>query len=88
MKDKIKFPWVLWFSISKRKQWFSYWWRTRGANYVEFQVWIFRITIGMPWINDVLLQHIKDYGDLRNAKKTNKLNLHSWFSFQIGKYKQ
>jgi hypothetical protein len=82
------FPWVFWIHIKRRPQWFSYWWKTRGANYIEFQVWIFRISIGMPWLKYVLEGQLRDYKTLRFAKETNDGNQKMKFSFLIGKYKQ
>lgn len=83
---KKKFPWVFWVNISIRKDWFSYWWKSRGSNCLNLQVWIFSISIGRPWINHVLEDKIKDFGSLDSAKKVNDNNLTAPISFQIGKY--
>lgn len=46
-KTTVKLKWVFWFRVEK--------WRTdfrtkiRGANYIEFWLYFFRISIGMPW---------------------------------------
>jgi hypothetical protein len=79
------FPWVFYVDIRKRK-WFSYYWSTRGANFKEFQIFIFKITIGMPWKKSVLNSKINDYGNLKSAKNTNDANLKRRFSFQLGNY--
>lgn len=83
----IGFPWVFWISIDIRKNWFSYWYKSRGSNAIEFQVWIFRISIGRPWIKRVLLGQLRDYNSLEYTKETNNNNLNNPFSFQIGSYK-
>lgn len=68
-------PWVFWMHISIRRDWFSYWWSTRGANFVEFQVWIFCISIGRPWLKSVIESKIHQYGSAYSIKKTNEENL-------------
>lgn len=82
---KSKFAWVFWLSISVRKQWFSYWWRTRGANFSEYQIWIFRITVGRPWIQDYIHSIRKNYSSLDHIRDTNRENLKRPFTFLIGK---
>ena len=86
MDETIKnFPWVFWFNISLRPDWFSYWWKTRGANFLEYQIWIFKISIGRPWKEHVLLGYLNDYNNLKIPEKTNEANLNPLFSFKIGK---
>lgn len=72
-------PWVFWFDISIRKKWFSNYWTTRGANFFEMQLWIFKISIGRPWIKS-------EHFGYDHVKKANKDNLRAPFSFLIGKY--
>jgi len=81
---KLNHPFVFWLKISIRKTWFSYWWKTRGANFLEFQVWIFRISIGMPWYQGYLDSVKKDYGSLNTIEESNKGNLKHWLSIKIG----
>jgi len=85
MKTK-NYPWVLRLSISIRKDWFSYWWKTRGSNYLEMQIWIFRINIGMPWLPYVLEGKIRDYGSLDDARRTNDSFIKNGIGVLIGKY--
>lgn len=80
------FPWVLWLNITIRRNWFTNLWYTRGSNFFEAQVWIFKISIGMPWIKDVLVGKIRDYGSLKTAKETNEGILKNTKSIQIGNY--
>lgn len=82
-----RFPWVFWLNIKIRRKWFSYFWKTRGTNFLEIQFFIFYISIGMPWKECVLESHIKDYGTLDSIKNTNIGHLKRFFTFQIGKYK-
>jgi hypothetical protein len=78
-----KFPWVIWFKVSIRRKWFSYWWKTRGANFLELQVWIFKISIGMPWAADAVHRFRKDYGSHDHIRETNRCNAIPFFSFKI-----
>ena len=70
MKTTKKTNWVFWFKISIRRKWFSYWWSTRGANFKEYQIWIFKISIGQPWLHDVIEQETKGHAD--NVNSDNK----------------
>lgn len=83
----VDFPWVFWISFSYRPQWFSKWWRTRGANYVEYQVWLFRITIGRPWFDGAAFGSRRDYGSYNQMRETNENNLRQPFSFLVGSRK-
>lgn len=88
MSNTSKLPWVFWISIRIRRKWFSYWWKTRGANFIEFQVWIFKITIGRPWHKDAVHRFRKDYGTHNHIREVNRDNLKYWFSIPIGKHKK
>jgi hypothetical protein len=81
--ETANYPWVFWIDISYRPKWFKWFWSTRGANYIEFQVIIFRISIGMPWIKDVVSANQRDFGSAKCIHKTNKDNLRNRFSFLI-----
>jgi hypothetical protein len=78
------FPWIFWLRVSIRKHWFSYMWSTRGANFIEFQFWIFRISIGRPWKHAYLNQE----NIIPHLKLTNDVNFKSKTAFQIGNYKK
>ena len=84
-EDVIKYPWVFSFRIKIRRDWFSYWWKTRGANFVEFQVWIFNITIGRPWHENPRIYY-NEQKQLEHMKKTNEANLKAKFTFLVGSY--
>ena len=83
-----KMPWVFWFRISIRRKWFSYWWHTRGANYYELQVWIFKISIGRPWFIGAVYQNRKDYGSLNHIRQTNADNLKAPFTILMNREKK
>lgn len=51
------YPWVFWINISYRPKWFKMFWKTRGANYIEYQVLILKITIGRPWFKGSVDAH-------------------------------
>ena len=87
MDKKSKFPWVFWLSISWRPNWFKYFWSTRGANFYELQIWKFKVSIGRPWILDVIHNYRKDYGTLNHVRETNRLNLKRKASLLIGNKK-
>jgi hypothetical protein len=78
-----KLPWVFWISISIRLKWFKCFWKTRGSNYVEYQVLIFKISIGRPWLMDAVHSHRKNYSSHDYIRDTNKANLKQPFSFLI-----
>jgi len=82
-------PWILRLNVEIRKDWFSYWWSTRGANFKEFQIWIFKISIGMPWKEIAVKSKLRDYGNLSSIKQTNDgmINNLTW-AFQIGSYEK
>lgn len=64
----------------------SYWWSTRGANFVEYQVWKFRITVGRPWHPDAIAQKLRDDGSLTSCMDVNTYTLANTFSLPIGSY--
>ena len=75
MRNKMKKPsWVFWLNISIRKHWFSKWWKSRGANSIDIQVWIFHINIGLPWHKNVLRYELEMFGNYDNLEKTNRIN--------------
>lgn len=81
-------PWVFYIDIKIRKNWFSYWWKTRGSNALEIQIWIFCITIGMPWHYSVVRYYLRLYGGLNQLKLSNDSFTKKRFSLLIGKYKE
>lgn len=81
-----RLPWVLYISIKVRRNWFSYWWSTRGSNFKEVQIWIFQINIGMPWNENALKSKVRDYGSLEGVKKINDEHLKRKWTWQIGTY--
>lgn len=80
-KELANYPWVFWFQVSYRPKWFSYNWRTRGANFIEVQLWVFKISIGRPWLKSPVDAHVRDYGSAKYVHNTNQDNLKQRFSF-------
>ncbi len=80
MKKTAKIDWVFWLTIRFRPNWFKLFWSTRGSNYMEFQILIFVVSIGMPWLNSTMIY--PNYLD-ENINTINKNNLQSKFSFLI-----
>lgn len=73
-KMNIKVPWVFYISIRQR-EWFSKFWKTRGANFIEFQLFRLQINIGLPWKKIVVISHLRDYNSIKSILETNKANL-------------
>ena len=80
-KELANYPWVFWFQVSYRPKWFSYNWRARGANFIEVQLWVFKISIGRPWLKSPVDAHVRDYGSAKYVHNTNQDNLKQRFSF-------
>jgi hypothetical protein len=80
-REYANYPWVFWVRISYRPKWFSRRWSTRGANFKEIQLWVFKISIGRPWLKGPIEAHIRDYGSTQYVHDTNKQNLKPFFSF-------
>jgi hypothetical protein len=86
--DISKFPWIAWFRIEIRKDWFCFFFKTRGSNFLEFQIWIFKISIGMPWKKHVLEYWYQHNKLMKHQIKTNQNMYYSpMITFQIGEYK-
>lgn len=84
MKQELaNYPWVFWLKISYRPKWFSKWWKTRGSNAVEYQVWVFKISIGQPWLKCAVDAHQSSYGSAMYVHKCNKENLKMPLSFKM-----
>ena len=86
--DIDNFPWIAWLRIEIRRNWFCFFSKTRGSNFMEYQIWIFKISIGMPWKKHVL-NYWHQYDRLmRQPIETNQNMFHSpMITFQIGEYK-
>lgn len=80
-KELANYPWVFWIAIRWRPKWFKFYWKTRGANYIDIQWWKFHISIGRPWLKTVVDAHSRDYGSAKYVHDTNKQNLKPLFSF-------
>jgi len=76
---------VFWITFEKR-QWFSKLWKTRGANFMNIQIFGLMISIGLPWKNVYINVHNRDYRTLKHLKTTNDANLAK--GILIGSYKK
>ncbi len=83
MSKQTKVTWVFWINLSIRKNWFKFFWKTRGANYLEVQLWIFKLSIGLPWHKEVVKAQIRDYGHTRSLELSNLSNSVSPYSFWL-----
>lgn len=82
-QEYANYPWVFWLKISIRPKWFSYMWRTRGANHLDMQIWIFRVSIGRPWLKMYIDAHTRDYGSAKYVHEANKVNLKRIIAFKM-----
>ena len=82
-----RYPWVFWLRFEKR-DWFSNFWKSRGANFLEIQIFKLCISIGLPWNKEVLKQVDVNYPleGLNHLRKTNE-TFNKWYHFHIGSYK-
>lgn len=64
--------WVFWLKISIRKDWFSFYWTTRGANFMNMQLGVLFIDIGLPWKKTFRRSVGDNY--IQEANKINVLN--------------
>jgi len=65
--------WVFWLQIEKR-DWFKNIWKSRGANSLTIHFYGYHISIGMPWLKNVIEYHERD-NSLHQIYKTNKANI-------------
>lgn len=82
-KKNRKVGWVFWIKIEYRKNWFSFFWKTRGANYIEFQIWVFKISIGLPWKKRVVNGYTRVNKHLKIIKDTNENNAKMRFAIHF-----
>jgi hypothetical protein len=85
-KEVKNYPWVFWIRFEKRK-WFKNFWKTRGSNCMDIQLYNLRISIGLPWHRDVLMKAKENHpleglGHFRRANET----FNKWYCFHIGSY--
>jgi hypothetical protein len=64
--------WVFWIQIEKR-DWFKNIWKSRGANALTIHFYGYHISIGMPWVKNVIEYHQQD-NSMYQIESTNKAN--------------
>jgi hypothetical protein len=53
MNSKLeKIDWVFWITVEKR-DWFTNFWKLRGSNCLNIQIYNYHIGIGLPWHKEV-----------------------------------
>ncbi len=80
------YPWVFWVRFEKRN-WFCNFWKSRGSNCLDIQIFKLRISIGMPWHKEVLRKASVNYPmeGLNHCRKTNE-TFTKWYHLHIGSY--
>ena len=80
-----RYPWVFWIRFEKR-DWFCNFWKSRGSNCLDIQIFKLHISIGMPWHKAVLKYASEDtlngFEPLKSANKT----FTKWYHLHIGSY--
>lgn len=88
VKSNKKVDWVFWFTIEKRKGWFKKFWKTRGSNFMEIQIYDYKISIGMPWHPEVVKKAGTSYplegiNHFHEANKQNRMGIQKWGRFRF-----
>jgi len=76
MESKLeKVDWVFWVQIEKR-DWFKRFWKSRGSNSLNIQFFKWYISIGMPWLKEVIDKADVNYplGGIKHFHKVNEVN--------------
>lgn len=56
-----KVDWVFWVQIEKREGFYKKFWKSRGSNCIDIQIYNYRISIGLPWHPQVLEKANENY---------------------------
>ena len=80
------YPWVFWIRFETR-DWFTNFWKSRGSNCLDIQIYKLHISIGMPWHQEVLKKQKENYPlqGLNHCKEANE-SFTKWYHFHIGSY--
>ena len=81
-----RYPWVFWIRFEKR-DWFCNFWKSRGSNCLDIQIFKLHISIGMPWHKEVLRKADVNYPleGLNHCRKANE-TFTKWYHLHIGSY--
>lgn len=84
-KVNLKFPWVFFIRIEKRK-WFKKVWISRCSNSMDIQFFGIHILTGLPWLNNVLNKADSNHPleGLNHFITTNK-TFSKWYHIHINK---
>ena len=82
-----KIGWVFYITIRKR-EWFKKFWKTRGANFMEIQIYNYCISLGLPWLKLVVDKAETNYPlkGINHFIETNE-TFNKWYHFRIGNQK-
>ena len=67
-----KVSWIFWINI-RHKKWFTNTFKTRGANFLEIHFYGHEISIGMPWMKQVV-EYYAELNQLFIIEQTNNQN--------------
>jgi len=76
MESKLgRIDWVFWVQIEKR-DWFKKIWKSRGSNSLNIQFFKWYISIGMPWLKEIVDKADVNYplGGINHFHKVNEVN--------------
>ena len=54
MRKTSNIDWVFWIQIQKREGFFKRFWKSRGSNGLDIQIYNWHISIGLPWLKEVV----------------------------------
>jgi hypothetical protein len=82
-----KIDWVFWITIQKREGWFKKFWKTRGSNAMEIQIYNYRISIGLPWHPEVIRKADVNYpmegvNYMIKTNEQNRIGIKKWGRFR------
>lgn len=63
--------WVFWLQI-ERRDWFRKVWKSRGSNNLNIHFYGYHISIGLPWLKDVIEYHEREGSN--EIERTNLMN--------------
>ena len=88
IKSKKKIDWVFWLTVQKREGWFTKFWKSRGSNAMEIQIYDYRISIGLPWHPEVIrkadVNHPREgVGHMLKTNEQNRIGIKKWGRFRF-----
>lgn len=87
MENRVeKIDWVFWVFIEKR-EWFTNFWKSRGSNCLDIQIYNYHIGIGLPWHKEVIrkanVNHpMEGVNHMLNTNEQNRKGVEKWGRFR------